>query len=185
LLSDNRDDYLNKISHANFVLSSEGIIDIYKIMTSLFLSLQKVELLPWKITNILNKYIDDLAKMKLQLSEDDPVDSQLLPCFLKAASSLSTGFLHHGVPIFLHQKPLMSRGTLLVIDNNSISELGDSRGMAKDAVAATSWKLCSFLDKLLNNLNYAFSLPQIGKTQLMNGLPLWEKYLIQAPAQLN
>ena len=41
LLSDNQDDALNKISHANFVPSLEGIINNYETVSSLSLSLQK------------------------------------------------------------------------------------------------------------------------------------------------
>ena len=37
-----------------------------------------------------------------------------------------------------------------------VSELGDSTRMARGVVAATSQKLCSFLDKQLNNLNSSF-----------------------------
>ena len=70
-----------------------------------------------------------------------------------------------------------------MIDNDVVSDLGDSTGMAKEAVAATFRRFCSFLDKLLNNLNSSFLLLQIGTTQLTNGLPLWEIYLI--PARLN
>ena len=69
--------------------------------------------------------------MKLQLSADDPVDYQLLPCFSKLPSSLSTDFLYHGVPVVLRPKPLVSRETRSVIDNDVVSELGDSTGMAR------------------------------------------------------
>ena len=44
----------------------------------------------------------------------------------------------------------------LVIDNNVVSELGDFAGMASEAVAVTSLKLCNFLDKQLNNVNSHF-----------------------------
>ena len=46
-----------------------------------------------------------------------------------------------------------------MIDNVVVFELGDYAGMARKAVAATSWKLYSFLDNPLNNLNSCFFVP--------------------------
>ena len=50
----------------------------------------------------------------------------------------------------------MSRSKRSVIDEDVVSDLGDYAGMAREAVAATSRRLCNFLDKLLNNLNSHF-----------------------------
>ena len=147
LLRNYQDDYLDKISHTNFVLSLEWTIDIYKTIFSLSFLLQKVEFLPWKITNILNKYIEDLAKINLKLLAHDPIDFQLLPCFSKWASSLST-YSYHGVTVVLRQNPLMY--------NDVVSELGDSTGTAGETVAAIFQKFYSFIDKLLNNSNSWF-----------------------------
>jgi hypothetical protein len=95
-------------------------IDSYELFVPLLLIFMKVYLafpfhskrLPWKIRNVLNKYIDDLTKIKLQLSADDPVDSQQISCFSQCVFHNNRFFMPWSSLSFTLETPDVARDAL-------------------------------------------------------------------------